>query len=716
MHNNFDIYCQLNYHTMGNYLDTEIKYLKGVGPKRAEILFKELGICSFKDLLYHFPYRYVDRTKFYKISELSVTNAYVQIIGKITNFRTEGPKYRKRLSATFADATGTIELVWFQGASWILKNYNVGAEYIVFGKLSLYNRRISIAHPEVEPSGKQKDEAKASFSPQYNTTEKMKSSYLNSKAIQGLTFNIFSSDKYSVEETLPQYLREKHKLIPLQEALRIIHFPKNNNELKLAEYRIKFEELFFIQLSILRLKTGREQKLKGFIFSIVGDYFNSFFHNNLPFELTGAQKKVTKEIRHDTASGKQMNRLLQGDVGSGKTLVALMTMLLAIDNGFQACLMAPTEILAQQHYQTIVNMLDGLDVNIMLLTGSTKKKDREIIHSELSNDRLQILIGTHALIEDTVIFSNLGLVIIDEQHRFGVAQRAKLWQKNIQPPHVLVMTATPIPRTLAMTLYGDLDVSVIDELPPGRQPIKTYHYRESKRLAMSGFLRKQIDIGRQVYIVYPLIKESEKLDLQNLQMGFDGMVQVFPPPGYNVVCIHGKMKPQEKEAVMMNFKEGKSHILMATTVIEVGVDIPNATVMVIESAERFGLSQLHQLRGRVGRGGEQSYCILMTSNKLTHEAMKRLETMVATNDGFEIAEADLKLRGPGDIEGTQQSGIPFDLKMANIARDGQLLQYVRDIAQEILNNDPLLEEEGNLVLKNQINKLKNTTTDWSIIS
>jgi ATP-dependent DNA helicase RecG len=701
---------------MEKYLDTDIMYLKGVGPKRAEVLKSELGIFNIQDLLYHFPYKYIDKSKTHLIKEISATSAHIQLKGKITGFRTEGSKYRKRLSAKFSDGTGEIELVWFQGASWIMKNYNVGGEYTVFGKPSIYNRRLSIAHPEVEPVSNANQNEKSAFEPQYNTTEKMKSNYLNSKALNGLIKRAVNNEYFEVEDILPDYIIKKYKLLPLKKALKIIHFPDNTNELKNAEYRLKFDELFYIQLSILRLKTGRELKIHGFRFEKVGDIFNNFYKSNLPFSLTNAQKRVVKEIRRDLGSGNQMNRLLQGDVGSGKTLVALLSVLLALDNGFQTCIMAPTEILARQHYASFTKMLEGLGIHIMILTGSSKKKEREQILSELTSGRLQILIGTHALIEDPVVFSNLGLVVIDEQHRFGVAQRAKLWQKNSQPPHVLVMTATPIPRTLAMTLYGDLDVSVIDEMPPGRKPIITSHYKDSKRLAMHGFLRKQIDMGQQVYVVYPLIKESENLDLKDLQMGFDGMVQVFPPPDYNVVCVHGKMKSAEKEASMNTFKEAKAHILMATTVIEVGVDVPNASVMVIESAERFGLSQLHQLRGRVGRGADQSYCILMTSHKLTHEARKRIDTMVATNDGFEIAEADLKLRGPGDLEGTQQSGVPFNLKMANLARDGQLLQYVRNVAENILKEDPMLEEPNHQVLEINLKKMKQSSTDWSKIS
>lgn len=698
------------------FLNTEIKFLKGVGPKKAELLSNELGLFTFSDLLYHFPFRYVDRSKFYSIAELRPTDASVQIRGIIKSFKTEGTQYKKRLKATFSDNTGTIELVWFKGIDWVLKNYNAGAEFVVFGKPTYFNRKLSIAHPDIEAIGRYMENNNTPFIPQYHTTEKLKASYLNSKAIQNLTKSIFNLENLKIEETLPAEFMHKHALMTLPKALKTLHFPSNLNELQKAEYRIKFEELFYIQLNILRLKSGRNSSYKGFVFKKVGDSFNQFYKEKLPFELTGAQKRVLKEIRLDTATGLQMNRLLQGDVGSGKTLVALMTMLLTIDNGYQSCLMAPTEILAIQHYNTISKMLDGLNINVELLTGSTRKKKRETLFEELRSGRLDILIGTHALIEDKVEFSNLGMVVIDEQHRFGVAQRAKLWQKSKEVPHVLVMTATPIPRTLAMTLYGDLDVSVIDELPPGRKPIQTYHYFDSKRLALIGFLKKQIDMGRQVYIVYPLIKESEKLDLKDLQMGFDGMVQLFPPPDYNVICVHGKLKPKEKEIAMNTFKEGEAHILMATTVIEVGVDVPNATIMVIENAERFGLSQLHQLRGRVGRGSEQSYCVLMSSHKLTHFGKKRLETMVNTNDGFEIAEVDLKLRGPGDIEGTQQSGIPFNLHKANLAKDGRLLQHVRDIASEILDSDPQLTKPQHRIFAATLQNLKTNKTDWSDIS
>ncbi len=701
---------------MNEFLNTDIKFLKGVGPKRAELMGKELEIFTYYDLLYNFPFRYVDRSRFYSIAELNTSSAYVQIRGKIESFKTEGTKYRKRLKASFYDNTGYIELVWFQGTDWVLKNLKTGGEYVVFGKPTLYSRALSIAHPDIESAAKYMESNRLPFLPQYHTTEKLKNTYLNSKTIQNITQNLFSLPQFDIEETLPQNIINENNLMPLKQALKTLHFPENTKELQLAEFRIKFEELFYIQLNILKLKSNRDKKLAGFIFKTVGEKFNRFYKENLPFELTNAQKRVVKEIRHDTVTGHQMNRLLQGDVGSGKTLVALLSMLLALDNGFQASLMAPTEILAKQHFNTINKMVEGLDIHVSLLTGSTRKAQREKLFNALSTGAIDILIGTHALIEDTVNFHNLGMVVIDEQHRFGVAQRAKLWQKNQQVPHVLVMTATPIPRTLAMTLYGDLDVSVIDELPPGRKPIITHHYFDSKRLSVNGFLRKQIDMGRQVYIVYPLIKESENLDLKDLEMGFDGMVQIFPPPEYNVICIHGKLKQKDKDAAMNSFKDGQAHILMATTVIEVGVDVPNATIMVIENAERFGLSQLHQLRGRVGRGGDQSYCILMTSNKLTSDAKKRLETMVATNDGFEIAEADLKLRGPGDLEGTQQSGIPFNLRKANLARDGRLLQHVRNIVLELLDNDPLLESKENNILSKNINRIKKTETDWSIIS
>ena len=701
---------------MNGTFEQDIKYLKGVGPRRAELLNKELNIFTFGDLLYYFPYKYIDKSRFYKINEINTTLAFIQLRGKILSFRTEGHPRKKRLIAEFTDDTGTIELVWFQGANWIIKNYKTNVEYIVFGRPVLFNRKISIAHPEVETADKQESNVNSKYQAQYNTTEKLKNSYINSRTIYKLIGNLINELDRKIEETLPHYLLEKLNLLPLSKALFNIHFPENNDLLRKSNYRLKFEELFFIQLNILKVKNFRNRSIEGFVFSKVGDNLNTFYKKRLDFELTNAQKRVIKEIRKDLGSGKQMNRLLQGDVGSGKTLVALMCMLIALDNGFQACIMAPTEILANQHFDTITSFLKGLDINISLLTGTTKKNEREIIHENLQKGELQILIGTHALLEDPVKFKNLGLVIIDEQHRFGVAQRAKLWKKNENPPHVLVMTATPIPRTLAMTLYGDLDVSVIDEMPPGRKPVRTVHYFDSKRLPMFGFLKKQIKEGRQIFIVYPLIKESEKMDYKDLEDGYESISRAFPPPDYLVVCVHGKMKPAEKDLAMKYFVDGKAHILIATTVVEVGVDIPNASVMVIESAERFGLSQLHQLRGRVGRGADQSYCILMSSHKMTNEAKKRIDIMTRTNDGFEIAEVDLKLRGPGDIEGTQQSGIPFDLKIASLGQDGQILQYARDVATQILDDDPELVKAENKLLLKWLKTMARSKVDWSIIS
>ena len=701
---------------MSEFLKQDIKFLPGVGPKRADLLNKELNIFFLEDLLYYFPYKYIDRTKFYRINEIHATLPYIQIKGRILGFKSIGTRNKKRLVAGFTDETGVIELVWFKGVKWIQENLDTDKEYIVFGKPSLFNNKINLIHPEIEDVIKHESSINASLQAFYSTTEKLKNSYINSRVIQKLQNNLLQKIKGKIHESFPEYLLEQLKFLSLEEALLNIHFPQNMELLRKAQARLKFEELFFIQLNLLKQKNFRKEKFKGNIFSKVGKHFNSFYHNNLPFKLTDAQKRVLKEIRKDLGSGKHMNRLLQGDVGSGKTLVALMSILIALDNGYQACLMAPTEILANQHLEAIKSFLKGLDIHIGLLRGSTKQSERNFIHESLLSGELQILIGTHALIEETVKFKNLGLVIIDEQHKFGVAQRAKLWKKNIQPPHVLVMTATPIPRTLAMTLYGDLEVSVIDELPPGRKPIKTVHYYDSKRLRLFGFMRKQIEAGRQIYIVYPLIKESEKMDYKDLEDGYESIVRSFPPPKYAVSIVHGKMKHEEKEVSMQYFISGRTHIMVATTVIEVGVDITNVTVMVIESAERFGLSQLHQLRGRVGRGADQSYCILMSSYKLTHEAKKRLETMVTTNDGFEIAEVDLKLRGPGDIEGTQQSGIAFDLKIANLARDGQILQYARDIAEQVLEKDPLLTKPENSILVFQLKSLSKRRFDWSAIS
>ncbi len=701
---------------MHEYLDTEIKFLQGVGPKRAEILEKELNIHTFRDLLYYFPFRYVDRTRIYRISEVKGDLPNIQIRGRITGYEFAGAKRgQKRLTAGFTDGTGTIELLWFKGYKWITETYIPGKEYIVFGKPSVYNGRINVVHPEIDDISKAGD-LTTRLQPVYNTSERMKNNYLPSKAVQKLVENLLNLLKDPFPETLPAWLLKKAGLVPLDEALRNIHYPNNPDILNKAIYRLKFEELFFIQLNILRSRSVRDINYKGYVFTKVGETFNTFYHQNLPFELTDAQKRVLREIRRDMGSGKQMNRLLQGDVGSGKTLVALMSMLIALDNGFQSCLMAPTEILAIQHFNTLKKFLDGMDVTVELLTGSTRKKARTDLHETLEDGRLNILVGTHALIEEKVKFQRLGLVIVDEQHRFGVAQRARLWKKSELVPHVLVMTATPIPRTLAMTLYGDLDVSVIDELPPGRKPVKTIHITDSKRLRMHGFIRKQIAGGRQIYIVYPLIRESEKMDYKDLEDGYAAIVQAFPPPQYAVSVVHGKMKPEEKDISMNHFKAGRTHILVATTVIEVGVDVPNASVMVVESSERFGLSQLHQLRGRVGRGADQSYCILMTGYKLSVDARKRIETMVRTNDGFEIAEVDLKLRGPGDIEGTQQSGIPFDLKIANLGRDGQILQYARDIAREIIETDPALTHEDHSGLLKQLKRLYAKTFNWSSIS
>jgi ATP-dependent DNA helicase RecG len=701
---------------MPDFLDTNITYLHGVGPKRAELLNKELNVFTFGDLLWYFPYKYIDRTRFFKISELDPDLPFVQVKGVIKGYYTEGHGAGKRLVADFQDDTGSIKLVWFKGVKWITQNFNPGVEFIVFGKPGVFNGMINIIHPEIEASNKAAERVSSALQAQYNTSENLKNHFITSKALDKLMGNLIGQMNFRLPETLPVYIISKYHLMDFDEAMRKIHFPSNNAELEKARYRLKFEELFFIQLNLLRFKNNRSRKFRGFVFSNVGDNFNNFYFHNLPFTLTEAQKKVMKEIRKDLGSGKQMNRLLQGDVGSGKTLVALMSMLIAIDNGYQACIMAPTEILANQHYQTITKLLNGINIKVRLLTGSSVRSSRKEISESLQDKSLDILIGTHALIEDSVQFSRLGLVIIDEQHRFGVEQRAKLWQKSLNPPHILVMTATPIPRTLAMTLYGDLDVSVIDELPPGRVPVKTMHFFDSERNKVFGFLRSGISEGRQVFVVYPLIKESEKMDYKDLEDGWDTISRAFPSPEYCVSVVHGKMTSALKEESMRLFKEGQAHILVATTVIEVGVDIPNATVMVIESAERFGLSQLHQLRGRVGRGADQSYCILMSSVKLSKEAAMRIEVMLRTNDGFEIAETDLQLRGPGDIEGTMQSGIPFDLKIANLGKDGQLIEYVRNIAEEIISRDPLFEESSNHILADGLRRLFSKQQSWSNIS
>ena len=691
----------------------DIKYLQGVGPQRAAMLNKELSIFSLHDLLYNFPYKYVDRSRLYSIREINGNMPYIQLKGQILSFETIGEGRQRRLVAHFSDGTGVVDLVWFQGIKYLTGKYKAHEEYIVFGKPTAFNGRINIAHPDIDSS---KDLVLSSMGlqPYYGTTEKMKRSSLNSHALEKLMKNAFSLLQDAVPETLPPYIVEKYHLMSLDDALRNIHFPQNPEFLQRAQYRLKFEELFYIQLNILRYAKDRQRKYRGFCFERVGEIFNTFYTQNLPFQLTGAQKRVIKEIRKDMGSGRQMNRLLQGDVGSGKTLVALMSMLIALDNGYQACMMAPTEILAAQHYETIKRFLFGMDVRVELLTGSVKGKKREEILKGLLTGDVHILIGTHAVLEDTVNFSSLGMVVIDEQHRFGVAQRAKLWSKNVCPPHVLVMTATPIPRTLAMTLYGDLDVSIIDELPPGRKPIQTIHQFDNRRPSLYAGIRSQIREGRQVYIVYPLIKESEKIDIKNLEEGYQLVCAEFPE--CQVSKVHGQMKPAEKDAEMQRFVNGETQIMVATTVIEVGVNVPNASVMVIENAERFGLSQLHQLRGRVGRGADQSYCILVTNYKLTEETRKRLEIMVQTNDGFEIAEADLKLRGPGDLEGTQQSGIAFDLKIADIAKDGQLLQYVRNIASGIVEEDPNGVLPQNEILWRQLQSLRKTHVNWAAIS
>ncbi|SCI30671.1 ATP-dependent DNA helicase recG [uncultured Bacteroides sp.] len=692
----------------------DIKFLPGVGPHRAEILEKELGIRSFRDLLYHFPYKYVDRSRIYRISEIDGTMPYIQLRGQILSFETFGEGRQRRLVAHFSDGTGVADLVWFQGIKFVSGKYRCREEYIVFGKPTVFGGRVNIAHPDIDSADGVTLSAMG-LRPYYNTTERMKRMNISSGAIEKLVANLFAViGDDAVEETLSGGIISANGLMPLMEALRNVHFPRNPEVLRRAQYRLKFEELFYIQLNILRFSRERRNRFGGIVFGRVGENFNTFYSEYLPFSLTGAQKRVVREMRRDMGSGRQMNRLLQGDVGSGKTLVALMAMLIATDNGCQACMMAPTEILASQHYETLCRFLDGMSVRVELLTGSVKGKKRETILRDLMAGTVNILVGTHAVIEDTVGFASLGLVIIDEQHRFGVEQRARLWAKNSVLPHVLVMTATPIPRTLAMTLYGDLDVSVIDELPPGRKPVTTVHRFDSTRASMYEFVRGQLRMGRQAYIVYPLIQESEKMDIRNLEDGYATVCEVFPE--YRISRVHGKMKPAEKDEEMRRFVQGETQIMVATTVIEVGVNVPNASVMVIENAERFGLSQLHQLRGRVGRGADQSYCILMTGYKLSEETRKRIQIMVDTNDGFEIAEADLKLRGPGDIEGTQQSGVAFDLKIANLARDGQLLQYVREVAERIIDDDPQATGPENAVVWRHLAEIRKRNVDWSAIS
>jgi ATP-dependent DNA helicase RecG len=703
---------------MQKLLDSEITFLPGVGPKKAQLLTEELGIKTFNDLLFYFPFRYIDRSRFYNISDLHKDLPYIQIKGRFTHFELSSiGRGKKKLTGYFSDETGVVEVVWFQSISWIQNSIKKTEQYVLFGKPKSFGSKINIVHPDIEEYNKWQAKLVNALYPQYNTTEKLKNAYLNSKAFRKLLDTLLKKVKGQIYETLPKYIREKYKLMGLEECLFEIHFPTGTKELNNAQYRIKFEELFYIQLNLIQAKMRRKESSTGFLFDRSKDNLvKECFFQKIPFDLTNAQTRVLKEIRHDLMSGKQMNRLLQGDVGSGKTLVALLTALIAIDNGYQACIMAPTEILAQQHFRSISKFLDGLDVTVDLLTGSIKKKDRTLIHEMLVSGELNLLIGTHALIEDTVEFKNLGMVVIDEQHRFGVEQRAKLWKKNVLPPHVLIMTATPIPRTLAMTLFGDLDVSVIDELPPGRTKIITKHFKDKDRLRVFGFVKKQIALGRQVYVVFPLITESEKMDYKDLEDGVEGYSRAFPIPDYQISVLHGQMKPDQKEFSMNHFEKGNSNIMIATTVIEVGVDVPNASVMIIESAERFGLSQLHQLRGRVGRGSEQSYCLLMTGETLSENAYNRILCMVNTTDGFEIAETDLKLRGPGDLEGKQQSGFTFDLKMANLSQDGQLLQYVKDIANQILETDPELQKPDNHVMAIQIREMNKNKIDFGKIS
>ena len=691
----------------------DIKFVPGIGPSRASILNKELNIYSLHDLLYYFPYKHIDRSRLYSIQDIDGNMPFIQLRGQILSFETQGEGRTRRLIAHFSDGTGVVDLVWFQGIKFMEKAYKVRQDYIVFGKPTVFNGRINIAHPDIDPAN-ELVLSTMGLRPFYSTTERMKRSNLTSHVMEKLVHNAFDMLKEPIEETLSEQIIKKHKLIGLDEALHSLHFPQNPEQLRKATYRMKFEELFFVQLNILRYARDRQQKYLGLRFDRVGDIFNTFYKQNLPFQLTNAQKRVIREIRKDTGSGRQMNRLLQGDVGSGKTLVALMSMLIALDNGYQACIIAPTEILAAQHYETITKLLFGMNIQTELLMGSVKGKKREQILQDLLTGEVKILIGTHAILEDTVNFAKLGFVVIDEQHRFGVAQRARMWTKSACPPHVLVMTATPIPRTLAMTLYGDLDVSVIDELPPGRKPVKTIHTFDNHRDSLYKFVDEQIRLGRQIYIVYPLIKENEKLALKNLEDGYERICEVFPQ--YKVSKVHGKLKTSEKDAEMQRFVSGETKIMVATTVIEVGVNVPNASVMVIENAERFGLSQLHQLRGRVGRGADQSYCVLVTSYKLSEDTRKRIEIMVQTNDGFEIAEADLKLRGPGDLEGTQQSGIAFDLKIADLAHDGQLLQYVRDVAQVFLDEDPNASLPGNRMVWRQLASMRKDNVNWAVIS
>jgi ATP-dependent DNA helicase RecG len=698
-----------------NLLDTPIEYLKGVGPERAKLLKQEFDIHSFGDLLRWYPYRYVDRTRFYKTNEISGDLLYVQLRGQILSLKSSGHSKGARMTAQFVDDAGSVELVWFAGLKWLQGKYKPGQEYVVFGKPTVYNGKINIAHPEIEEITAENLKRTSALQPMYSSSERSKTKGLDSKGIMKLQKTISLLVESKIPETLPEKIIENLKLLSREETLKQIHFPSNPQIVLRAEARIKFEEFLYIQLRILRVKMMRQENVKGWVFDTVGEQFNSFFNNHLPFPLTNAQKRVIKEIRQDLGGGKQMNRLLQGDVGSGKTVVALMCMLLANDNGFQACLMAPTEILANQHFVTLKELLKNMSIHIGLLTGSTKTKDRKVLHEALRSGEMNILIGTHALIEDVVQFKNLGLVVIDEQHRFGVEQRSKLWKKNTNPPHILVMTATPIPRTLAMTLYGDLDTSIIDEMPPGRKQIRTVHYFDSQRLRVFGFMKEQIQAGRQIYLVYPLIDESKTMDYKNLMDGYESISRAFPLPEFKVSIVHGQMKAADKNFEMERFVKGETNIMVATTVIEVGVNIPNASVMIVESAERFGLSQLHQLRGRVGRGAEQSFCVLMTSYKLGKDSKLRMDTMVRTNDGFEIAEVDLKLRGPGDLEGTQQSGL-IGLRLADITKDGAILQHARGVAAEILDDDPALEKPIHAALLNEMKREQKSSVNWGRIS
>ena len=737
-----------------NILLQDIKYLQGVGPQRAELLANELNIRTLGDLLSYYPYKYVDRSRIYRISELSSNMPYIQVCGEILSFEQLGEGGAKRLIAHFSDGSGVIDLIWFQGIKYAAKNYDCHKPYVVFGKPTVFNGRIQVAHPEIEnapanmqtanqPSeyisnlfGPSKSTAPSSSSssnpnlsdanldaqptvykglcPSYNTTEKMKKSGLTSAGMAKLTANMFKLLSAPLRETLPPYIIKKFKFIPYSEAIRNIHYPSSPEALRQAQQRLKFEELFYVQLNILRYVKHRQLRYQGLVFKTIGTQFNGFYFNHLPFQLTEAQKRVIREIHKDMKSGRQMNRLLQGDVGSGKTLVALMVALIAIDNGYQACIMAPTEILAEQHLQTISSMLADMDINVALLTGSVKGKKRTAVLQGLVGGDINILVGTHAIIEDNVLFNKLGLVVIDEQHRFGVAQRAKLWMKNAVPPHVLVMTATPIPRTLAMTLYGDLDVSVIDQLPPGRKPIQTVHFFDAHRQRIYQLMLRELNLGRQIYIVYPLIKETEKMDIKDLEAGYEEVSRAFP--SYKVSKVHGKMKAKEKDEEMKRFASHETHILVSTTVIEVGVNVPNASVMIIENAERFGLSQLHQLRGRVGRGADQSYCVLVTKFEIGETTRKRIQIMVDSTDGFEIAEQDLKLRGPGDLEGTQQSGMAFDLKVANLARDGQILTVARDTAKQIIDSDPEERNPENTILWTRLHELRKSNINWGAIS